>query len=70
MKARVGEVIKVVNKDKRKAAKDEYFAVILKHKGQYNTLLFTELELKVAFSRSASNVEDTLERNLLSMLLD
>lgn len=70
MKARVGEVIKVVNKDKRKAAKDEYYAVILKHKGQYNSLLFTEIELKVAFNRSASNQEDVLDRSIISKMLD
>jgi hypothetical protein len=70
MKARVGEIKKVVNKDKRKAAKDEYYAVILNHSGQYNTLLFTELELKVAFNRAASNQEDILDRSLVSMLLD
>jgi hypothetical protein len=70
MKARVGQVKRVVNKDKRKAAKDEYYAVILNYNGQYNTLLFTELELKVAFNRSASNAEDGLERSLISKLLD
>ena len=70
MKARVGQVKRVVNKGKRNAAKDEYYAVILNHNGQYNTLLFTELELKVAFNRSASNAEDLLERSFISNLLD
>ena len=70
MKARVGEIKKVVNKDKRKAAKDEYYAVILNHSGQYNTLLFTELELKVAFNRAASNQEDILDRSIISKILD
>jgi hypothetical protein len=70
MKARVGQVKRIVNKDKRKAAKDEYYAVILNYNGQYNTLLFTELELKVAFNRSVSNAEDCLERSLISNLLD
>jgi hypothetical protein len=70
MKARVGEIKKVVNKDKRKAAKDEYYAVILNHSGQYNTLLFTEVELKVAFNRAASNQEDVLDRSFTSLLLD
>lgn len=70
MKARVGELKKIVNKDKRKAAKDEYYAVILNHSGQYNTLLFTELELKVAFNRAASNQEDTLDRSIISKMVD
>jgi hypothetical protein len=70
MKTRVGQVKRIVNKDKRKSAKDEYYAVILNHNKQYNTLLFTDLELKVAFNRAASNPEDCLERSFISNLLD
>lgn len=70
MKARVGEIILVENKDKRKAAASEYYGVILKHHGQYNSLLFTEMELKVAFNRAASNQEDTLDRSIISKILD
>lgn len=70
MKARVGQVKKVVNKGKRNAAKDQYYAVILNYNGEYNTLLFTELELMVSFNRAASNAEDCLERSLISNLLD
>jgi hypothetical protein len=70
MKARVGEVKFVENKGKKKGAKNSYYGVILKHNGQYNSLLFTELELKVAFQRAASNPEDVLDRNYISLLLD
>lgn len=70
MKARVGEVIKVENKDRKAKALSEYYGVILKHNGQYNSLLFTEMELKIAFSRAASNQEDVLDRSFISLLLD
>lgn len=70
MKARVGEVKKVENKGKKNNAKDSYYGVILNHNGEYNSLLFTEIELKMAFSRAASNPEDVLDRSLASMLLD
>lgn len=70
MKARVGEVIKVENKDRKSKALAEYYGVILKHNGQYNSLLFTEMELKIAFSRAASNQEDVLDRSFTSILLD
>jgi|LakMenEpi03Aug12_release.lakeMendotaPanAssembly.Ray.scaffolds.fasta_scaffold391927_2 hypothetical protein len=70
MKVRVGQVKRIVNKDKRNAAKEEYYAVILNYNGQYNTLLFTELEFKDAFYRSASNAEDCLERSFISNLID
>lgn len=70
MKARVGEVIEVTNKDKKNNAKDSYFGVILKHNGQYNSLLFTEFELRLAFNRAASNPEDKLDRSIASKILD
>ena len=70
MKARVGEVKKVENKGKKNNAKDSYYAVILNHNGKYNSLLFTELELRLAFNRAASNPEDKLDRSLTSILLD
>lgn len=70
MKARVGEVKLVENKGKRNNAKDTYYGVILKHNGQYNSLLFTEMELKIAFSRAASNQEDVVDRSFTSLLLD
>jgi hypothetical protein len=70
MKARVGEVKLVENKGKKSNAKDSYYGVILNHNGQYNSLLFTELELKVAFQRAASNQEDVIDRSFTSLLLD
>lgn len=70
MKARVGQVKQVENKGKKKNAKDSYFGVILNSNGQYNSFLFTELELKMAFQRASSNPEDVLERSCISMILD
>lgn len=70
MKARVGEVREVENKGRKLNALSSYYGVILKHNGQYNSLLFTEMELKIAFSRAASNQEDVLDRSLISKILD
>ena len=70
MKARVGEVKQVENKGKRNNANDSYYGVIMKTNGQYNSFLFTELELKAAFQRAASNPEDILDRSFTSILLD
>jgi hypothetical protein len=70
MKARVGEVKLVENKDKRSGANESYYGVVLKNGDQYNSLLFTEHELQMAFQRAVSNQEDVVDRSFLSLLID
>lgn len=70
MKARVGELVIVENKDKRSAANENYYGVVLRNGDQYNSLLFTEYELQMAFERAASNQEDVVDRSFLSLLID
>lgn len=70
MKVRVGELVNVTNQKKKSAANNSYQAVVLKGNGQYNPYLFTDIEITVAFERGRKNVEDQVERSLLSKLLD
>ena len=70
IKTRIGNVVRVKNQDKKKSANTEYEAVLLKKNGQVNAFLFTDVEINVAFHRAAKNAEDTLERSLLSKILD
>ena len=70
IKTRVGNVIKVKNQDKKKAANAEYEAVLLKKNGQVNAFLFTDVEISVAYHRALKNLEDTVERSFISKILD
>ena len=38
--------------------------------GQYNPYLFTDVEIAVAFERGRKNIEDQVERSLISKILD
>lgn len=70
IKTRVGNLVRVENQDKKVAANKEYNAVILKKNNQYNQYLFTDVELDVAWARARKNLEDVIERNLASKILD
>jgi len=70
IKTRVGKLVKVKNQNKKKTANDEYQAVILNSNGQYNPYLFTDVEIAVAYERGRKNVEDQVERSIVSKLLD
>jgi hypothetical protein len=70
IKTRVGKLINVVNNNKKKSANGTYQAVILKNDRQYNTYLFTDVEIAVAFERGRKNIEDQVERSLISKILD
>jgi hypothetical protein len=70
IKTRVGKVVQVINQNKSKKAASEYSAVLVKIDGKVTPLLLTNIELEVAQSRAKKNVEDTLEQNLFSKLVD
>lgn len=72
MKARVGQLVLLKNKNKGKSENEKYFAIIVNNSGIgiYQNLLFTELEIKQALNRAVKNPEDDLERSFLSSILD
>jgi hypothetical protein len=70
IKTRVGKLVKVKNQNKKKTANDTYQAVILNSNGQYNPYLFTDVEVAVAYERGRKNIEDQVERSILSKILD
>jgi hypothetical protein len=70
IKTRVGKLVNVENKNKKKSANGTYQAVILKNGDQYNPYLFTDVEIAVAHERSRKNNEDHVERSLISKILD
>ncbi len=70
IKTRVGKVVQVINQNKSKKAASEYSAVLVKIDGKVTPLLLTNIELEVAQSRAKKNVEDTLEQNLFSKIVD
>ena len=70
IKTRVGKVVQVINQHKSKKAASEYSAVLVKLDGKVTPLLLTNIELEVAQSRAKKNIEDTLEQNLFSKLVD
>ena len=70
IKTRVGKLVKVKNQNKKKTANDTYQAVILNSNGQYNPYLFTDVEIAVAYERGRKNIEDQVERSVMSKILD
>lgn len=70
IKTRLGKVVQVINQNKAKKAASEYSAVLVKLEGKVTPLLLTNIELEVAQSRAKKNVEDTLEQNLFSKIVD
>lgn len=70
IKTRVGKLVKVKNINKKVTANNYYQAVILKSYGEYNSYLFTDVEIIVAQERARKNTEDNIERSVISKLLD
>jgi hypothetical protein len=70
IKTRVGKLVKVQNQGKKATANETYQAVILNSNGQYNSYLFTDVEIAVAYERARKNIEDQVTRSMVSMLLD
>ena len=70
VKTRVGNVVEVINQNKKKGAADTYHAVLLKGNGCVHEFLFTRVELDVAYSRARKNIEDTLEQSFISKIID
>lgn len=70
IRTRVGKLISVQNQNKKKSASNSYQAVILNMNGHYNPYLFTDVEIAVAYERGRKNIEDQVERSLLSKILD
>ena len=70
IKTRVGNIVTVINQNKKKGSADTYESVLLKSGSSVSEFLFTKVELEVAASRARKNVEDTLEQSLISKILD
>ena len=71
VKTRVGNVVEVINQNKKKGSNDTYHSVLLKDTdGHIHEYLFTQVELNVAFSRARKNIEDTLEQSFISKVID
>jgi hypothetical protein len=69
VKTRVGNLVHVKNQNKKKAANNEYYAVVLKN-STYASYLFTDVEIAVAQERARKNPEDQVGRSLASKILD
>ena len=70
IKTRIGNIVTVINQNKKKTASDTYESVLLKSGNSVSEFLFTKVELEVAQSRARKNIEDTLEQSLISKILD
>jgi hypothetical protein len=70
MKARIGNIVKVGNQNKKHSENAYYYSVILKDRGRVSSFIFTEAEIHSAFDRAIRNQEDCLERSFTSHILD
>lgn len=70
IKTRVGNIVTVINQNKKKTSSDTYESVLLKSGNSVSEFLFTKVELEVAASRARKNIEDTLEQSLFSKIVD
>jgi hypothetical protein len=70
IKTRVGNIVTVINQNKKKTSSDTYESVLLRSDNGISEFLFTKVELEVAASRARKNIEDTLEQSLLSKIID
>ena len=70
IKTRIGNVVEVINQNKKKGSNDTYHSVLLKDTTGVHEFLFTKVELDVAFSRARKNIEDTLEQSFISKIID
>ena len=71
-KTRIGRIHKVENKERKKFSTENlyYYAVIIKSDDGAKNYLFTESELERAAHRAGRNTEDTLDRSVISILID
>ena len=70
IKTRVGRMVEVINKNKKRNSSDTYYSVMLKSDTGIHEFLFTKVELDVALSRARKNIEDTLEQSFISKIID
>ena len=70
MKARIGNIVKVGNRNKKHSENAYYYSVILKDRGKVSSFIFTEAEIHSAYDRAVRNTEDCLDRSISSYLLD
>lgn len=70
IKTRVGNLVRVENKNKVKTANREYLAVVLKQNSSYGQYLFTDVEIAVAKDRARKNSEDLVGRTFISEMID
>lgn len=70
MKARIGNIVKVANQNKKHSENAFYYSVILKDGSRVLNFIFTEAEIHSAYDRAIRNQEDCLERSITSIILD
>ena len=70
MKARIGNIVKVGNQNKKHSENAYYYSVILKDGSRVSNFIFTEAEIHSAYDRAIRNQEDCLERSITSIILD
>lgn len=70
MKARIGNIVKVGNQNKKHSEKEFYYSVILKDGSKVSNFIFTEAEINSAYDRAIRNAEDCLQRSIASHILD
>lgn len=70
MKARIGNIVKVKNQNKKHSENGHYYSVILKDGSRVSNFIFTEAEIHSAYDRAIRNQEDCLERSITSIILD
>lgn len=70
MKARIGNIVKVGNQNKKHSENAYYYSVILKDGSKVSNFIFTEAEINSAYDRAIRNAEDCLQRSITSHILD
>lgn len=70
MKARIGNIVKVGNQNKKHSENAYYYSIILKDGSKVSNFIFTEAEINSAYDRAIRNQEDCLERSITSIILD
>lgn len=70
MEARIGNIVRVENKNRKHSEKEYYYSVILKDGSEYTNFIFTEADIHSAYDRAVRNKEDCLGRSFTSYILD
>jgi hypothetical protein len=70
IKTRVGNLIKVTNKNKRFNANEYYYSGCVKINGIIINILLTQDQVDSAVYRANHNPEDIVERSFVSRLID